>query len=209
MIGYSIGDGLRRQVLGNALDEVNDFHVAMSKEKHDSTKQMIEGVVHWCPPIQGVLKVNIDGAFDKVSRKGGIGLVVRDNLGQIVSMEAIPILNAASAELVEALGFKLALNMVINNLDKDYVFEGDAQDVVNMLRGSKNAKACLEVIIKDSLNLVRFFNSCSFNYVSRTCNRVADVIAKYALSLDLPTSWQGNFPHWVCREASLDVSQLK
>lgn len=209
MIGYSIGDGLRRQVLGNALDEVNDFHVAMSKEKHDSTKQMIEGVVHWCPPIQGVLKVNIDGAFDKVSRKGGIGLVVRDNLGQIVSMEAIPILNAASAELVEALGFKLALNMMINNLDEDYVFEGDAQNIVNMLQGSKNAKAWLEVIIKDSLNLARFFNSCSFNYVSSTCNRVADVIAKYALSLDLPTSWQGNFPHWVCREASLDVSQLK
>lgn len=58
------------KVLGNALDEVNDFHVAMIKEKHDSTKQTIEGVVHCCPPIQGVLKVNIDGAFDKVSQKG-------------------------------------------------------------------------------------------------------------------------------------------
>lgn len=74
-----------------------------------------------------------------------------------------------------------------------------------MLQGASNVKANLEAVIKDSINLASRFNICSFNFVPCNCNMVANVIAKYALSLAIPTTWQGNFSSQFCREIAFDV----
>ncbi|KAI8535652.1 hypothetical protein RHMOL_Rhmol10G0190900 [Rhododendron molle] len=59
-----------------------------------------------------------------------------------------------------------------------------------MLQGKSSAKASLEVIITDCFNLVSLLNSCSFKFISLTCNRVAHVVAKYAISIEHLTTWQ-------------------
>ncbi|KAI8560332.1 hypothetical protein RHMOL_Rhmol04G0247200 [Rhododendron molle] len=88
------------------------------------------------------------------------------------------------------------------------VVEGDAQAVINMLQGKSQIKACLNVIVQDTLSFICHFLSCSFQFVPRNGNRVANAIAKFALSLDSPLTWQGNFPSWVHREVTFDVSSL-
>lgn len=70
-----------------------------------------------------------------------------------------------------------------------------------MLQGMRNANASLAVIIRDTTSLSLSFHDVSFSFVSRDCNRVAHVVAKYALSIELPTTWDGNIPDWICREA--------
>lgn len=60
------------------------------------------------------------------------------------------------------------------------------------------------MVITDSIVLASFLHSCS-NFVPRMCNRVAHVVAKYGLSSELHTTWNGNFSDWVCDEDSLDV----
>lgn len=129
-----------------------------------------------------MLKLNVDGAFDAKSRKGGVGLVIRDNLGNILEMQAIPIPISPSAESVEALVVRFALILAANRMEKDYIVEGDAQTVIRMLKETSNVKASLEVVIKDAVNLVSRFNSCSFNFVLRACNRVE-------ISLAIPTEF--------------------
>ncbi|KAI8555256.1 hypothetical protein RHMOL_Rhmol05G0160600 [Rhododendron molle] len=74
-----------------------------------------------------------------------------------------------------------------------------------MLQGKFSAKASLDVIITDCLNLASFLNSCSFKFISQTYNRVAHVLAKYALSIVHPTTLQGDFLTWASREATLHV----
>lgn len=44
-------------------------------------------------------------------------------------------------------------------------------------------KACLEDIVRDALSVVSRFSSVSFQFVPRDGNRVANALAKYALSL--------------------------
>lgn len=58
-------------------------------------------------------------------------------------------------------------------------------------------------------HLARHFHSVSFSFVRCDCNRVAHAIAKYALSIKFSTIWDGNFPNWACREASLDIFDMK
>lgn len=78
-----------------------------------------------------------------------------------------------------------------------------------MLQIRLSVKANLEVIISDCFNIASLLNSYSFNFISRTCNRVAHCVAKYALSVELPETWQEDFPTWVSRDASLDFSNLQ
>lgn len=68
-------------------------------------------------------------------------------------MEAIPAVGVNSAELVEALGFWHAISTVNIHGAGDYLLEGDAKNIVQMLQGRLNAKANLEVIISDCFNL--------------------------------------------------------
>lgn len=81
------------------------------------------------------------------------------------------------------------------------MFEGDAQQIVNMLKGSRSIKSSLDIVIKDTLSFIKRFSSYSFRFVIRDCNRVAHLVAKYVLHL---TTWQGDYPDWVARKASLD-----
>lgn len=74
------------------------------------------------------------------------------------------------------------------------MLEGDAKNVVQMLQGVKSSSASLAVIITDTIHLLSSLNSVSFIFVPRDCNRVANVIVKYALSIEyLSTTWEDNF----------------
>lgn len=45
----------------------------------------------WVPPNPGFFKVNVGGTFDAVSGRGGVGIVIRNDQGQIRSMRgALP-----------------------------------------------------------------------------------------------------------------------
>lgn len=119
---------------------------------------------------------------------------------------AILVFNAQPAEIVEALGFRWAVTMAKEKGGEKFSFEGDAQCVIQMLQGERVANSILAVIIGDSIRLSSSFCKVSFSFVSRDCNRVAHAVAKYALFIELSTTWDENFPDWVCREALFDVS---
>lgn len=78
-----------------------------------------------------------------------------------------------------------------------------------MLKGAQVAKFSLAVFITDTLYLISYVHSFSFSFVCRDCNRVAHVLTKHALNIELPATWKGNFSNWVCRENTLDTSYLQ
>ncbi|KAI8549596.1 hypothetical protein RHMOL_Rhmol06G0037300 [Rhododendron molle] len=122
---------------------------------------------------------------------------------------AVPTLGKASTKMVEAERFCIALTSPICSFGSSYFVEGDAQTVINMLQGKRQVTTHLEVIIRDTLSFDSRFNSCSFNFVPRNCNRVANILAKYTISLETPITWLQDFPSWVHREASLDFSLMQ
>lgn len=66
------------------------------------------------PPRLGMLKFNVDGTFDRSNfrERWYIGIVVRNDTGEIHSMRAIPVPRATSAEMVEAMDYRSALEFV-------------------------------------------------------------------------------------------------
>ncbi|KAI8570559.1 hypothetical protein RHMOL_Rhmol01G0044000 [Rhododendron molle] len=124
-------------------------------------------------------------------------------------MAAVPITHVLSAAMVEARGFRDAVCLARGVTEEDFVVEGDVKEVVQMLQGLKNASSSLAVNITDAINLARHFHYVSFSFVRRDCNRVAQTIAKYALSMEFSTLWDWNFSDWAYREASLDIFEMQ
>ncbi|KAI8530758.1 hypothetical protein RHMOL_Rhmol11G0084100 [Rhododendron molle] len=102
-----------------------------------------------------------------------LGLENMNQLGTVRRIEAVP----------KHGGFRAAVSTAISH----------GQNIVQMLQGKLSAKASLVVIITERLNLATLLNSCSFRFISPTCNRVAYVVVKYALSIEHPTNWRGDF----------------
>lgn len=68
-------------------------------------------------------------------------------------------------------------------------------------------RSSLVVLIRDITNISSSFSDISFSFVSHEFNnRVAHLVAKYVLSVELPTTWNENFSDRAYREALLDVS---
>lgn len=83
-----------------------------------------------------------------------------------------------------------------------FILEGDEQKIVKIC----SKERCHEVLILTyMIVLLRCFQNVLFNFVSRTCDRVAHLIAKSAISSSSPLAWVGDFPGWAMRKASLDV----
>lgn len=71
-------------------------------------------------------------------------------MGRIRKIAAIPILNTMTADMVEALGFRWAASCAKDGW-RDDVLEGDAQGIVQMVKGAQVAKSSIAVIITDTL----------------------------------------------------------
>jgi hypothetical protein len=45
-------------------------------------KGHVRNAEQWCPPNQGVLKVNVDAAFNGETGEAAVGAIVRNHVGQ-------------------------------------------------------------------------------------------------------------------------------
>lgn len=202
--------GSRQQeerICSKAAAEFNEYCQAVVETRTANGISQSEAAPAWQPPPHGVIKINVDEAFVKETAKGSMGFVIRDERGNIMEMKAIPFPVAHSAEMMEAMGFRNALASIQSMGSCNVIVEGDAQKIIRMLEGVSSISATLNVVILDTLALARNFQSCSFSFIPRTCNRVAHLIATYMPHLfDSPWAWLGDFPIWAQAEASLDVS---
>lgn len=108
--------------------------------------------------------------------------------------------------MVETLGFRWAVTMA-KEKGGARLKEMHRVFIIHMLQGARIANSSLVVLIRDITNISSSFSDISFSFVSHEFNnRVAHLVAKYVLSVELPTTWNENFLDRVYREALLDVS---
>ncbi|KAK8627791.1 hypothetical protein V6N13_135391 [Hibiscus sabdariffa] len=121
---------------------------------------------------QELLKICCDASFDLSSKRTGIAAVFRGCSRNIVGGVNECVM-AASACTVEAMASRLGgfgFNQVI--------LESDNIDLIRRLNG--NTQNCWKIITVecDLLSDVVSFSSCSFSYIHRNYNKIADWVAR-------------------------------
>ncbi|XP_062028661.1 uncharacterized protein LOC133744595 [Rosa rugosa] len=178
------------QVYFQVVTLFHSFKVARIPEKVKLGCQ----VKPWCPPSAGWLKANIDGAFDMITRSGGLGVVIRDSVGTVVAGACGTCTDVASPVVVEALACRLACKVVVDNDLGPVMFEADCLQVVQAICAEGEDTSDFGRIIDDISSLLFSLAGSFFSHVYRESNKLAHKVAKYALLSGAQVSWSGHVP---------------
>nr|POE67680.1 hypothetical protein CFP56_13828 [Quercus suber] len=79
---------------------------------------------HWSPPIKDTYKVNYDGAYFVEEEKAGIGVMVRNELGQVMGSLAEKIDMSPTVEVLKAMAARRAMIFMEELGLRQAIFEG-------------------------------------------------------------------------------------
>ncbi|KAJ1394179.1 Ribonuclease H-like superfamily [Sesbania bispinosa] len=146
----------------------------------------------WRPPLQNVVKVNVDASWFQDRKGGALALVARDSLGAVLVGSALHYL-APSPVVAEALAVREGM-ILANNLGfQRILLESDCLHVVSSCRNDLEIGE-VKGIVEDILAYRDRFSSCGFLWTHRSGNQLAHELAKAAASDSLPRSWVSQPP---------------
>ncbi|XP_050258952.1 uncharacterized protein LOC126703942 [Quercus robur] len=154
----------------------------------------------WTPLEPGMYKANYDGAYFAEEEAVGIGVVVRNELGQVTASLAEKLVMPQTVEILEALAARRAMIFMEELGLCRVIFEGDSKTVVKALTGGCPNRSSIGHIVKDCMSLMGWFQSCSFSHVRQQGNGVAHALARRARKSSPLSVWMESVP--------LDISYL-
>ena len=143
----------------------------------------------WSPPEPGIYKANYDGAYFAEEEAAGIGVVVRNELGQVMASLAEKIVMPQTVEILEALAARRAMIFMEELGLGRVIFEGDSENVVKALTRGCLDRSSIGHIVKDCMSLMGCFQTCSFSHVRRQSNGVAHALARRARNSSPLSVW--------------------
>ena len=87
----------------------------------------------WQAPAPGWIKINTDGAFIEASGEAGIGVIIRNHLGQVILSGWKYIDKGGSVEQVEALACREGLALAAEWAPGQAIVESDCSTVIKYL----------------------------------------------------------------------------
>ena len=90
----------------------------------------------WTPPSPGQYKINVDGVVFKEQKMAGVGIIIRDDAGQLISACSKKIDAPLGAIEVEAKAVEMGLQFAKDMFIQDFTLETDSLSLVNALSSS-------------------------------------------------------------------------
>ena len=136
-------------------------------------------LVTWIPPPTNSLKINFDGALFRDINKAGLGVVIRNENGQVLASLSEQIQLPFSSDLVEAIAAARAITFAQELSLSEYILEGDSNVVINALKRNDESLSSFGHILASAKSLTDV--SCiTFSHTRRIGNTVAHNLAKHA-----------------------------
>ncbi|KAF7842050.1 Polynucleotidyl transferase, Ribonuclease H fold [Senna tora] len=136
----------------------------------------------WVAPGTDLLKCNVDGTFHSGFVVGGVGIICRNALGEVLDGCAEKLLTCSSL-LIEAWALKMALLLACLKGWERVVFESDCAVLVDAVASLKGAKVSGQSpILLDILELLSSNEGFYVVFVRRQGHQAADWLAKKALN---------------------------
>ncbi|XP_075659092.1 uncharacterized protein LOC142628955 [Castanea sativa] len=132
------------------------------------------------PPPPNLVKINFDGAVFSNSNEAGVGVVVRNERGEVRVALSEKIVMPSSVEVLEMLAARRVAIFTKELGFKNVCFEGDAEGVVRSIREEISSNAFVGHLLKDFKSIVDLFQTYSISHVRRQGNSVAHALAREA-----------------------------
>lgn len=117
-----------KRVIRKAIEDFEVYREAQETScgQKSSTVRTETREVRWKKPEVGEVKVNWDAAFNQKTMKMGVGIVIRDEKGEVLVSLSMPKSNVCSPIVAEIYALWRAVELCNELRLTDVVFEGDA-----------------------------------------------------------------------------------
>ena len=159
----------------------------------------------WCPLSSQPFKANFDGVVFNNSHSAGVGVIIRDRNGKVIAAmsERIPL--PSTVLEVEAMACRRAVKFAYEVGIQDITFEGDSLTMIQAINYGGASEAPYRNLIDDITVFDSSLSIVEFKHVKRSCNRVADALAKKAKYGDVFQAWMEDLPPDIAPLAIFDV----
>ncbi|XP_050238335.1 uncharacterized protein LOC126687821 [Mercurialis annua] len=188
-------------IIGAATAQLSAWKICHLPDEEMRGAELLQddGRVSWVPPRQGWLKANCDIANFSNSQGTGLGIVVRDSNGVVVQARQVRLSCNISPRAAEAMGIREALSWLKDC--QNLIIESDAMDVILEIR---NPELSEDILIGDCAYLAKQLSNVSFNFVRRSANQAAYILAQNARSISGHQEWYCHFPEFLTNVTALD-----
>jgi len=141
------------------------------------------------PPPRPLCKVNFDAVVFNEDRKAGVGVVIRNYLGQIMASMTEKCNLPTLVDEVEAMAVVRAVVFAQELRFSSNILEGDSKKIMNTFKNDEPAFASYGHLIEEAKFLAESFVVFSVSHVKRQSNSVAHNLARYARHISDLSVW--------------------
>jgi ribonuclease HI len=145
--------------------------------------------VHWCPPPDGVIKVNFDAAFKTETYQGASGVVLRNAQGQFVAAKCKQHGSIPDALTAEAYAYHDAALLIKDLGLTKVIVEMDCQELVALWNSRTSNRCAIIPVLNQIQELSRQCTHFVFAHVRRGANMAAHYTANFALISNSECVW--------------------
>lgn len=164
--------------------------------------------VGWCAPANGWLKINFDGALFKELKAVGVGVVIRNHLGEVMAALSERLPFWVDSDCAEAYAATKAVELARDLGLTDIHLEGDSLRIVKALREEAEFMSEYGHILLQTVGVCKSFSRFHVSHVGRQGNGLAHGLARMARHQNYHQVWMEDLPASLLDIATSDVSSL-
>jgi ribonuclease HI len=143
-------------------------------------------ITKWEKLQDNSVKVNLDGAYNKVTGSGGWGFIIRDSHGTFVAAGTGKACHLRDPLHAETVACSAAIKGVRKAGARRVIFESDSSNLLKALNSQDYDRSSTGARVRDARkNCSLHFDSVTFSFCRRACNSAAHELAKFSVSSDL------------------------
>lgn len=163
--------------------------------------------IRWKAPAYDTYKVNWDVSVKADSRRFGVGLIVRDFMGQVCAACCSVQEGCPEPTVAEAMGALTAVEFCRDLGFQKIVLEGDSKSVVQAVNGG-TPWCKFGQIMEDIHAILPGFRSWKAEHVRREANAAAHGLAKAAELNEIHKVWMEEVPDLILDVVNLERSAI-
>lgn len=137
----------------------------------------------------------MDGTIFKESNASGIGMVARDDKGDLIQAKIVCLHSVVSPVLAEIMAIKKALSWIADTSWRNVTVESDSLISVQAIRSKVSMLSPFGRVVMDCRNLIQRLFTISLCFIKRSANMSAHELARVSYS----------FSDWVFDRSSVPV----
>ena len=169
-------------LLNNTKEQLENYKRLQEKGPQGERRETPDRVNKWMAPSHGWYKANWDVAIDKSKERVGVGVILRDERGQVLAAMSKTRHGTLEPSTGEAFAASSAVWFCQDLGVQRVVLEGDAKQIVDAVNSSSTSWSRFGHLIDDTRRFLESFPQWKCQFVRRGANEAAHQLAKAVIT---------------------------